>query len=38
MTAEHFVRYEIDDRVAVITLDRPAGRQRPNAGRPQGSR
>jgi enoyl-CoA hydratase len=23
MTAEHFVRYEIDDRVAVITLDRP---------------
>jgi enoyl-CoA hydratase len=24
MTAEHFVRYEIDDRVAVITLDRPA--------------
>ena len=24
MTAEHFVRYEIDGRVAVITLDRPA--------------
>jgi enoyl-CoA hydratase len=24
MTAEHFVRYEVDDRVAVITLDRPA--------------
>ena len=23
MTAEHFVRYETDDRVAVITLDRP---------------
>jgi enoyl-CoA hydratase len=23
MTAEHFVRYEVDDRVAVITLDRP---------------
>ncbi|MDT5118042.1 MAG: enoyl-CoA hydratase, partial [Mycobacterium sp.] len=23
MTAEHFVRYEIEDRVAVITLDRP---------------
>jgi enoyl-CoA hydratase len=23
VTAEHFVRYEIDDRVAVITLDRP---------------
>jgi enoyl-CoA hydratase len=23
MTAEHFVRYEIDDKVAVITLDRP---------------
>jgi enoyl-CoA hydratase len=24
MTAEHFVLYEVDDRVAVITLDRPA--------------
>ncbi len=24
MTAEHFVRYDVDDRVAVITLDRPA--------------
>jgi hypothetical protein len=24
VTAEHFVRYEIDDLVAVITLDRPA--------------
>jgi enoyl-CoA hydratase len=23
MTAEHFVRYEVDDRVALITLDRP---------------
>jgi enoyl-CoA hydratase/carnithine racemase len=23
MTAEHFVRYEVDSRVAVITLDRP---------------
>ncbi|HEY1839744.1 MAG TPA: enoyl-CoA hydratase-related protein, partial [Mycobacterium sp.] len=23
MTAQHFVRYEVDDRVAVITLDRP---------------
>jgi enoyl-CoA hydratase/carnithine racemase len=23
MTAEHFVRYEIENRVAVITLDRP---------------
>jgi enoyl-CoA hydratase len=23
MTAEHFVRYEVDDQVAVITLDRP---------------
>jgi enoyl-CoA hydratase len=23
MTAQHFVRYDVDDRVAVITLDRP---------------
>jgi enoyl-CoA hydratase len=23
MTAKHFVRYDVDDRVAVITLDRP---------------
>jgi enoyl-CoA hydratase len=36
MTAQHFVRYDVDDRVAVITLDRP---EAANAtGRPQGSR
>lgn len=37
MTAQHFVRYEVDDRVAVITLDRP-GPPMPKPGNPQGSR
>ena len=32
MTAEHFVRYEVDSRVAVITLDRPQAANAQTAG------
>ena len=37
MAAEHFVRYETDGSVAVITLDRPAGRERPDTWHSQRS-
>jgi len=32
MTAEHFVRYELDDQVAIITLDRPQAANAQTAG------
>jgi enoyl-CoA hydratase len=32
MTAQHFVRYDVDDRVAVITLDRPEAANAQTAG------
>jgi 1,4-dihydroxy-2-naphthoyl-CoA synthase len=32
MTAQHFVRYDVDDKVAVITLDRPEAANAQTAG------